>query len=65
MVMVANFGAAHAAEKFLCPIRAGAVEAVRLFVIDPLHFELAVQAIPRCRFVGIDDGSLGDAGADE
>ncbi len=36
MVVVPNLGAAHAAEKFLCPIGASAVEAVRLLVIDAL-----------------------------
>jgi hypothetical protein len=39
MVVVADLGTAHATEKFLCPIGAGTVEAVSLFVIDPLHFK--------------------------
>jgi hypothetical protein len=65
MLMVADLSAANAAEKFLRPIRAGAVEAVRLFVIDPADFELAAKAISRGRFVGGDDSSPGDAGADE
>jgi hypothetical protein len=33
MMVVANLGTPHAAEKFLCQIRASAVEAVRLFVM--------------------------------
>jgi hypothetical protein len=37
--MVADFGTANAAKKFLGPIRASAVEAVSLFVVDPAHFE--------------------------
>jgi hypothetical protein len=36
MMMVADLGAAHTAEKFLGPICACAVEAVSLFMIDPL-----------------------------
>jgi hypothetical protein len=46
MMMVADLGAAHAAEKLFRPIRASAVEAVRLFVIDTLHLEARVQRIP-------------------
>ncbi|MGZ9073810.1 MAG: hypothetical protein ACXW3G_13080 [Rhodoplanes sp.] len=34
MVMVADFGAPHAAEETLCEVRASAVEAVRLFVTE-------------------------------
>jgi hypothetical protein len=41
MVMVADFGAAGAAEKFLRPIRASAVISVGFLVIDPAHFEQA------------------------
>lgn len=63
--MVAGLGAAHAAEKFFCPIRASAVEAISFLVIDALHFVGGVQRIPRATFVRIDDRSLGDARADE
>jgi hypothetical protein len=62
VVMVANLSAAHAAEKLFRPVRAGAVEAVRLLMIDALHFEAAVQRIPRAAFVGVDDGARLDAG---
>jgi len=41
-MMVADFGAAHTTEKFLCLIRASTVEAVRLLVIDPLHFKAGI-----------------------
>lgn len=34
-------------------------------MVDAAHFVFAVQAIPRLGFVGIDDRSLGDAGANE
>jgi len=50
MVMMADLGAPHTAEKFLCPIRAS--EAVCLFMIDTLHFEAAMKLIPIGRFVG-------------
>jgi hypothetical protein len=42
MVVVADLGTAHAREKFLCPIGASAVEAVRLLMVDPFHFEMGV-----------------------
>jgi hypothetical protein len=45
-MMVANLSPAHAAEKFLRPIGAGTVQAVRFFVIDTLHFEPAMQLVP-------------------
>src|SRR5947208_3181134 len=65
MVMVADLGTAHTAEKFLCPIRASAVEAVSLFVIDTLHFEAAMKLIPVSRFVGADDSALRNPSLDE
>jgi hypothetical protein len=37
MMMVADFGAAHTAEKFLGLIRASAVQWISFLVIDPLH----------------------------
>jgi hypothetical protein len=46
-------------------IRASAVEAVSLLMIDPLHFVVAMQGIPSSAFVGVDDGALGDARLDE
>jgi hypothetical protein len=45
MVVVADLGAAHTAEKFLCPIRASAIETIRFLVIDTLHFEAAMKLI--------------------
>lgn len=37
--LMADCGAAHTAEKFFRPIWANAVEAVRLLMVDALHFE--------------------------
>jgi len=42
VVMMSDLGTAHAAEKFLCPIRASAVEAVGFLVVDALHFKAAI-----------------------
>jgi len=65
MVMVPGFGAAEAAEILLGEVRASAVLAVGFSVIDPLHLEGRMKGIPARRFVGMDDGALGDAGLDE
>lgn len=65
VVMVPDFGAAHPAEDRLCPIGAGAVQAVRLLMIDPLHFVTGVQIVPSPAFVRIDDRALCDARLDE
>ena len=42
VMVMADFSAAHTAEKFLRPIRAGAVETVSLLMVDALHFKAAV-----------------------
>jgi hypothetical protein len=42
-----------------------AVEAIGFLMIDALHFELAVQGIPRAAFVGVDDGAGLDASLNE
>ena len=47
MVMVADLGAAHTAEKLFGPVGASAVEAVRLLVIDPLNLVTALRPHPR------------------
>jgi hypothetical protein len=39
MMVVADLGTAHTAEKLFGPIGASVVEAVGLFVIDALHLE--------------------------
>ncbi len=65
MVVVPGFGPAEAAEILLSEVRASAVEAVGFGMIDPLHLESRMKGIPARRFVGMDDGALGDAGLDE
>ena len=46
MVTVPCLGLAHTAEKLLSPVRAGAVEAVSLLMVDQLHLETVVQIGP-------------------
>jgi hypothetical protein len=65
MVMVPNLRAAHTAEKFLCPIGASAVERIGFFVVDTLHFKAAMQLVPVCGLVSVDEGARRDAAADE
>jgi hypothetical protein len=57
MVVVADFSAAHPREKFLCPIRASAVEALGFLMIYALHFKAGMKIIPCGRIVGIDDSA--------
>src|SRR6185312_3961089 len=52
-------------EKTFRYIGASAFEAVRLLVIDPQHFVLGVEIVPRAGFVGMNDGAIRDALADE
>ena len=66
MVMVADFRAAHAAEKALGVVAVDAVaETVRLLMVDPVHREAGMEIVPRAAFVGINLGALGDPGANE
>ena len=58
--MVPNLGTAHAAEKFLCPIGASAVERIGVLMVDPLHFEAAEKVVPCAGFVRVNRGALGD-----
>src|SRR5260221_14637320 len=61
----ADLATAQAAEIFLSVVGASAVKAIRLLMVDALHFETLVQAIPCAAFVGVNRGALGDASADE
>ncbi len=65
MVMVPDLGAAHVAEKFLCPIRASAIIATGFFIVDEMNLETVVQLIPGTGFVSIDRGAIDNAAADE
>ena len=61
----ADLGAAQAAEIFFGLIGASTVKAVSFLMVDPLHFEALMQAIPRRGLVGVHDRTLGDTGLDE
>src|SRR5580658_8126269 len=65
MMMMADLGAAEAAEKLFGPIGARLAVRIDFGVIDPLHFKAGVQIIPSARLVGVDDGSGRHAAADE
>src|SRR5689334_21540621 len=56
--------AAKAREKRLSLIGAGTVFAVRLAMIDPAHVIVGVKGIPSAVFVGMNDGTEGNEGAD-
>ncbi len=43
---MADLGAAQAAEIFLCPIGAGAVERIGFLMVDALTSNVRVEAIP-------------------
>jgi hypothetical protein len=58
MMVMADLAPPHPAEKFLRPIRAGTVQAVRILMIDALHFEAAVKIVPCAGFIGMDDGAF-------
>jgi hypothetical protein len=63
MVVDANLGTAQAGEVFLRLIGASAVEAVRLLMVDTLHFKTVVQAIPSAAFVRVNGSALRYYGA--
>ena len=60
-----DLGAAQAGEVFHSHVSASAVEAVCLLMIDSLDLETLMKVIPRRRFVGVDDRTLGNAVTDE
>ena len=65
MVVDADFSAPQSGDVFLSHVRASAIEAVCLLMIDSLDLETLMQIIPRRRFVGMDNRPLRDAGASE
>jgi len=65
VVVNADLGATEPREVFLSHVSASAIEAVCLLMIDSLDLETLMTVIPRRRFVGMNDRSLRDAGANE
>ena len=65
MVVDADFSAPQSGDVFLSHVRASAIEAVCLLMIDSLDLETLMKVVPRRRFVGVDDRALRNASADE
>ena len=65
VVVDADFGATEPGEVFLSHVSASAIEAVCLLMVDSLDLETLMKVIPRRRFVGMNNRSLRDAGANE
>ncbi len=61
VVVMPKLAAAQAGEVGFCPVGAGAVDAVAVLVVDPLHGEPGVQRVPGRAFVGVHHGAFGDA----
>jgi len=60
VVVVPQLTAAQAGEVGLCPVGAGAVDAVAVLVVDPLHGEHGVKGVPGRALVGVHHGAVGD-----
>jgi hypothetical protein len=61
MVVLANLRASQPRDIALRLVRAGAVLAVGLAMIDPLHFKARMEIVPSSRLVGVDGATSGDA----
>jgi hypothetical protein len=61
VVVMADFGAAHAGKERLGVVRVDiAVQAIGFLMVDAVHREAAVQLVPRAGFVGVDFGAPGN-----
>jgi hypothetical protein len=63
VVMLANLRAPQPGDIAFGLVRAGAVLAVSLAMINPLHFKAGMKIIPSPCLVGVDDAPSGDAPA--
>lgn len=64
VVVMAKLAATQARKVGLRAIRAGAVYAEAILMVDPLHRKAVVQRVPRGAFIGMHRGALGDAQPD-
>ena len=64
VVVMAKLAATQAGKVGLRAIRAGAVYAEAILMVDPLHRKAVVQRVPRGAFIGMHRGALGDAQPD-
>ncbi len=60
VIVVAKLGTAQAGEVGLRPVGAGAIDAVAVLVVDPLHGKPGVQRVPCWALVGMHHGAPGD-----
>jgi hypothetical protein len=65
MVMLADLRLPQPGEIALRLVCAGAIRAIGLTMIDPLHLEACMKIIPSPGLVGMDDAPSGDAAADD
>src|SRR5271157_2563434 len=65
VMMLAKLRAAEPGEITFRLVRAGAIRAIRLAMIDPLHFETRVESVPSSCLVGVDDAPSGDPPAND
>lgn len=65
VMMDADLGASEADDVLLSHVSASAIAAVCLLMIDSLDRETLMECVLRRRFVGVDDRTLGNTGADE
>jgi len=65
VMMLAYLRAPKPGDITFCLVCAGAIRAIRLAMIDPLHLEARMKIIPSPCLAGVDDGSSGDASAND
>jgi len=65
VMMLADLRAAEPGEIALRLVRAGAIRAIGLAMIDPLHLEASMESVPSSCLVGVDDAPSGDAPAND
>src|ERR1700709_2297858 len=64
VVVMSEFAATQSGEVGFGTIGAGAVDAIAVLVVDPLHSEAGMQRVPGRTFIGMNRGALGDPQSD-
>jgi hypothetical protein len=65
VLMLADLRAPEPGDIAFGLVRAGAIRAIRLAMIDPLHLEARMKIVPSPCLVGVDDASSGNASAND
>ena len=60
MVMLANLCASQSRDVAFRLVRAGAILAIGVPMVDPLHFKARMKIVPSSRLVGMDNATSGD-----